>query len=86
LDATKIDSITLGGVRLPKTFHKRMAKLMPDEPLFAAGMQDFDSDMVAYEPKVEAGILGFCQQQIALYTDQLVFDYPVSTKSMAKCN
>ncbi|MGR9091394.1 MAG: spore photoproduct lyase family protein, partial [Gammaproteobacteria bacterium] len=42
LDAAGIHSVTLGGLRLPREFAKRMVKLYPDEALFAAAFDDND--------------------------------------------
>lgn len=42
LDPTGIHSVTLGGLRLPREFAKRMVRLYPDESLFAAAFDDND--------------------------------------------
>jgi len=89
LNPHQIDSVTLGGIRLPKTFHKRMAKLMPDEILLASAMQAYKgeaNEMVAYTPVIEAQILRFCQAEIARYTEQEIFDYPVSKELSSGCS
>ncbi len=42
LDPGGIHSITLGGMRLPREFAKRMVRLYPDEALFAVAFDDTD--------------------------------------------
>lgn len=42
LDATAIHSVTLGGLRLPREFAKRIRRLYPDEALFATAFNDID--------------------------------------------
>ena len=42
LDPAAIHSVTLGGLRLPREFAKRMLRLYPDEALFAAAFDDDD--------------------------------------------
>lgn len=56
LDANLIDSVTLGGFRLPKDYFKRMQKLYPDHWLFVAGLQE-DNAMVTYQKSIESEIL-----------------------------
>ena len=56
LDADSIDSVTLGGFRLPKGFYKTMHKLYPEHWLFSAGLDD-TSGMVTYAQEVEAEVL-----------------------------
>lgn len=56
LDARLIDSVTLGGFRLPKGFYKTMHKLHPEHWLFSAGLDD-KSGMVTYTESIEAEVL-----------------------------
>ena len=52
LDPAKIDSVTLGGFRLPKGFYKIMRKLHPEHWLFSAGLEE-RSGMIAYHKTIE---------------------------------
>jgi spore photoproduct lyase len=56
LDADRIDSVTLGGFRLPKGFYKTMRKLHPEHWLFSAGLDD-KSGMVTYTQAIETEVL-----------------------------
>jgi len=55
LDANKIDSVTLGGFRLPKGFYKTMHKLYPEHWLFSAGLSEHEG-MVSYTPQIESEV------------------------------
>lgn len=56
LDASAIDSVTLGGFRLPKGFYKSMHKLYPEHWLFSAGLSD-ESGMITYSKSIEGEVL-----------------------------
>lgn len=75
LDPDKIDSVTLGGFRLPKGFYKTMRKLHPEHWLFSAGLSEQEG-MVTYTSEIEADVLSnigkLCEQHIQ---DHKVFAY-----------
>ena len=76
LDANKIDSITLGGFRLPKGFYKTMHKLYPEHWLFSAGLSEVQG-MIAYRPEIEAEVFEYVSQQCLNFIDQSkLFCYP----------
>lgn len=56
LDPKRIDSVTLGGFRLPKGFYKTMRKLHPEHWLFSAGLDDKNA-MVTYTQEIETEVL-----------------------------
>ncbi len=56
LDTSLIDSVTLGGFRLPKGFYKTMRKLHPEHWLFRAGLEH-KSGMITYTQAVETEVL-----------------------------
>lgn len=56
LDPNNIDSVTLGGFRLPKGFYKTMQKLHPEHWLFSAGL-DEQKGMVTYQSEIESQAL-----------------------------
>ncbi len=64
LDASTIDSISLGGFRLPKGYYKTMRKLYPEHWLFSAGLAE-SNGMVAYETEIEASMFETISNQIA---------------------
>ncbi len=76
LEADKIDSVTLGGFRLPKGFYKTMHKLYPEHWLFSSGLSEVDG-MVVYRPEIEQEMFEFVEAQCAPYinSDKL-FSYP----------
>lgn len=47
LDPAAIHSVTLGGLRLPREFAKRIRRLYPDEALFAAAFNDVEGVQAA---------------------------------------
>lgn len=66
LDSTKIDSVTLGGFRLPKGFYKIMRKLHPDHWLFSAGLEE-RSGMIGYHKHIEQEAFDAIQQMTLNY-------------------
>jgi len=52
LQAEQIDSVTLGGFRLPKGFYKTMHKLHPEHWLFNAGLNE-EEGMMVYRKEIE---------------------------------
>jgi len=56
LDADKIDSLTLGGFRLPKGYYKTMHRLYPEHWLFNAGLIE-EEGMVTYRREIEQQVL-----------------------------
>ena len=76
LDVNEIDSVTVGGFRLPKGFYKTMRKLYPEHWLFASGLSEKDG-MVAYSKEIEEEMFGYLQSQIEEYVSSAnVYYYP----------
>ena len=76
VDAEKVDSITLGGVRLPKDFHKIMNKLYPEHWLFKAGMALNQENMMTYTESISQELLKFCEIEISKYaSSEKLFTY-----------
>ena len=46
LDAAGVHSATLGSLRLPRSFAKRLFRLYPEEPLFASSYEELDGTFV----------------------------------------
>lgn len=76
LDAQAIDSITVGGFRLPKGFYKIMRRLHPEHWLFSAGLTESDG-MIAYTKSIEAEMFDFMQDKLESYVNNSkIFVYP----------
>jgi len=63
LDPATVHSVTLGAFRMPRDFHRRIARLYPDEPLYAMPMAE-RRGMVGYPPGIEAAMLAFCRERL----------------------
>jgi len=76
LEMAELDSVTLGGFRLPRDFYKKMKKLYPEHWLFSAGL-DRSGSMVGYYQEIEETMFDFLQQRLAqaIPTEKL-FSYP----------
>lgn len=76
LDADKIDSVTLGGFRLPKPFYKNMKKLYPEHWMFYAGLNEQEGQ-VQYSQQIESVAIGsigdYCRR---FMSSDKVFSYP----------
>jgi spore photoproduct lyase len=60
-----VDSVSIGGFRLPKDYYKRMQSLFPDDPLFAAGLTQTQDKMIAYEEAIEREALAFLENLLS---------------------
>ena len=81
LDANKIDSVTLGGFRLPKGFYKIMHKLYPEHWLFSSGLSEAQG-MIVYRSEIEKEMFEFVQAQCEPFINsERLFSYPSSEKS-----
>ncbi|MEM7357884.1 MAG: spore photoproduct lyase family protein [Pseudomonadota bacterium] len=79
LDAQQLDSVTLGGFRLPKGFYKIMRRLHPEHWLFSAGLSEADG-MISYTPEIEGEVFAVLQQALSDHVaDELVYSYPATT-------
>ena len=75
LNVDAIDSVTLGGFRLPKGFYKTMQRLHPEHWLFNAGLNEEDG-MVVYRETIEAQALQAVGELCERYIDESkVFAY-----------
>lgn len=66
IDADKVDSVTLGGFRLPKDFYKIMRRLYPEHWLFSAGLKE-NEGMVSYSDEIETEVFATLQRQALQY-------------------
>ena len=75
LDPDRIDSVTLGGFRLPKNFYKTMHKLYPEHWLLNAGLQN-NEGMVTYRQEIEAEVLTNVEKMCSEFvTGEKIFSY-----------
>jgi len=63
LEGRQIHSITLGSFRLPKTFHKNMKRLYPDEPLLINGLSPINKQ-ITYEENLEKKMIAWCERSL----------------------
>ncbi len=76
LDIEKIDSVTLGGFRLPKGFYKSMQNMYPEHWLLSAGLTEHDG-MVTYRQEIEEEALSTISKQILEHCPQeQLYTYP----------
>ena len=66
LDANAIHSVSLGEFRMPVNFFKKMARLYPEEKLFASPLYEEDG-MMSYDKNISSEMLAFCEQEILKY-------------------
>ena len=77
----QIDSVTIGGFRVPKDFYKTMRSLYPDEPLLTIGLKT-DKPMVRYPAQVEQAVVHYLRDLCLQWVDQeRVFAYLGETLS-----
>ena len=76
LDAQKIDSVTLGGFRLPKGYYKTIKRQYPEHGLFSAGLTEQDG-LVTYQSEIEEEILDTVTSYVKNYVDDAkLYCYP----------
>lgn len=81
LDNQRLDSVTLGGFRLPKGFYKTMRRLYPEHWLFSAGLSE-SAGMISYTPEIEQEVFTSLQQSLSAYVaEEKLFSYPATSVS-----
>lgn len=63
LDVERLHSVSLGPFRLPRPVFRRMARLYPEEPLFAAPLTETEA-LVSYDADLERRLLRFCEDEL----------------------
>lgn len=66
LDPDAVHSVTLGGFRMPRDFHARIAGLYPDEPLYAMPLSQHHG-VLGYPPEIESRMLHYCRDRLGDY-------------------
>jgi spore photoproduct lyase len=63
IPSDSIHSVGYGAFRLPRDYFTRMARLYPEERLFASPLEDRDG-MVSYVSTLEEELMGSCREQL----------------------
>lgn len=66
IDNNLLHSVSLGLMRLPDNYFKKIHKLYPDEKLFASPLQS-QHGMTSYRQDLEKEMLQFCTEQLLTY-------------------
>jgi spore photoproduct lyase len=70
-----LHSVGFGAFRLPRDYFARMARLYPEERLFALPLED-RSGMVSYVAAIEEEVMGFCRERLREHVpERLLFAY-----------
>ena len=67
--ADAVHSVSIGALRLPRTFHRRMETLYPEEPLFAAALRE-NAGVVSYAADAQRELLDFCMEELTRYVPE----------------
>ena len=66
IDGSRLHSVSLGTFRLPRGYFRNIARLYPDESLFAGAFTERDG-MLSYEHALEQDLTGFCTGELLRY-------------------
>jgi spore photoproduct lyase len=69
INADTVHSVTVGTLRMPRSFAKRLARLYPDEPLFAVATADRDGTLLFVEQD-KPGLLASTRAALEAYVPQ----------------
>lgn len=69
VDPLALHSVSLGGFRLPRAYHKTIQRLYPEEVLFAGPLQT-RGGMVSYASELEQELIGFCTRELLRYVPE----------------
>lgn len=76
VNGDSLDSLTLGGFRLPKQFFKIMKKLYPEHWLFHAGLDD-QQQQISYQRHIETELFDVLRELSSQYiSDSKIYSYP----------
>ena len=67
VDADSLHSVSLGSLRLPQHFFKRLSNLYPDNDLFAAPFACDDNGMMGYRQNFAEQLHTYCEQELMTY-------------------
>ncbi|ADI37523.1 SPL family radical SAM protein [Waddlia chondrophila] len=69
-----LHSVSLGAFRVPRNIFKKMARLYPEEKLFAHSLEE-NQEIVSYKEKIEKEMTSFCTNKIMNHIPKEIF-YP----------
>jgi len=72
ISSEQVHSISFGPMRFPKPMFDKIAKLYPDEPLFA-GPMSLRGTMISYDKEREQEMMDFCSQELRRYAPESLF-------------
>ena len=67
IDTALLHSVSLGSFRLPGSFYRSLARLYPDEVLFASPLEETGDGMVTYRDRIREDLLSFCRDALLKY-------------------
>ena len=73
IDLAQLHSVSLGSFRLPKSFYRSLARMYPDETLFASPLEETADGMVAYRDGIRRELLSFCSDLLLQYIPEEKF-------------
>jgi spore photoproduct lyase len=77
VDSGSIHSATLGAFRMPREFHRRIATIYPDEPLYAMPLAEHDG-LLGYPARIESRMLDYCRARLNDYLPaEKLFDHEI---------
>ncbi len=69
VDGQKLHSVSLGVFRVPEGYYRQMARLYPEEALFAGGLEH-QQGMVSYPSNDEDEMIHYCHQLLRQYVPE----------------
>ena len=70
VDTALLHSVSLGSFRLPKSFYRSVARLYPDEVLFASPLEETSEGMITYREEIRADLVSFCRDALLKYVPE----------------
>ncbi len=85
IDMALLHSVSLGSFRLPKSFYQSLARLYPDEVLFASPLEESADGMITYREQIRAELVSFCRKALLKHVpaDKLFLCEPVYQANIA---
>jgi len=73
VDAKQLHSVSLGSLRLPQHFFKRVVNLYPDSDLFCAPFTTDSNGMMAYRKNFAEALHSYCEQLLLGYISAEIY-------------
>ena len=70
VDTALLHSVSLGSFRLPKSFYRSVARLYPDEVLFASPLEETSDGMITYREEIREDLVSFCRDALLKYVPE----------------